>query len=97
MTRLIGPARAARYTMGMYNLILMMSLFPAQADVVTQIQPCVWPRVCAQQAETVAQIQPCVWPRICSQTQAVPSVGTEASGRQADGPVTTCEYPNKCS
>lgn len=71
----------------MLHLIIafVLSPFHHSAKAVAQVQPCVWPNVCrSETVETVAQVQTCVWPHICKSTS------------ETDGPVHTCDFPNKC-
>lgn len=92
----------------MLTLILALSLTPAQpqktpaAQPLAQVQTCVWPHICKQQAQPVAQVQTCVWPHICKQQEETvaqvqtcvwPHICKQAD---AEGPVTTCQLPNKC-
>lgn len=78
----------------MLNTILTLATLSIQtaAPVTTaQVQPCVWPRVCASAPAPVAQIQPCVWPNICvQQSENVAAV-------EGEKPFTTCSLPNKCA
>lgn len=52
----------------MFQLILMMTLFPAQPQAIAQVMPCVWPNRCAQEIapQSVAQVVACVWPNRCA-------------------------------
>ena len=74
----------------MMTLILATFLTATPAPQATaQFRPCVWPNTCrTAPAPVVAQFQPCVWPKTCKSTPAPVVV--------ASGPVTTCQWPNKC-
>ena len=74
----------------MMTMILATFLTATPAPVTTaQFRPCVWPNTCATTpAPVVAQFQPCVWPKTCKSAPAPVVV--------ASGPVTTCQWPNKC-
>lgn len=74
----------------MMTMILATFLTAAPTPVTTaQFRPCVWPNTCATTpAPVVAQFQPCVWPKTCAAAPAPVVV--------ASGPVTTCQWPNKC-
>jgi len=67
----------------MYQLILMLSLFPQQSQVLTQksTMACSWPNVC-----TAEKVQPmvttCQWPNTCTASEKM---------------VTTCQWPNTCA
>lgn len=74
----------------MMTLILATFLTATPAPQATaQFRPCVWPNTCrTAPAPVVAQFQPCVWPKTCAAAPAPVVV--------ASGPVTTCQWPNKC-
>lgn len=74
----------------MMTMILATFLTATPAPMTTaQFRPCVWPNTCATTpAPVVAQFQPCVWPKTCAVAPAPVVV--------ASGPVTTCQWPNKC-
>lgn len=79
----------------MMTLILATFLTATPAPQATaQFRPCVWPNTCkTAPAPVIAQFQPCVWPKTCTVAPATSSVPAPVI---ASGPVTTCQWPNKC-
>ena len=63
----------------------------AQAPVIAQVQPCVWPRTCgkaeARPAATVAQYRPCLWPNTCAKEQPAAPVVAQFQ---------PCVWPKTC-
>ncbi len=74
----------------MYQLMMMLSLFPQQSQVLTQKSniACTWPNVCtaekvAPATQSLTPITTCQWPNTCT--------------AEAATPITTCQWPNTCA